>query len=919
MVVNQYTRRQRYAETPELSMEEAYFLPLQQRKERSDLITKLSALDLDINSTEQDRGRVSAYLDGMDEEIASIVSDIQTSNDYIGQSLKVMELTQKNNRYQNTEEGLNIENYYKENEAHRKAYFNPANGWSPELLASNYQEDMALRIQEGRAGAYDSEDNYRQDHAADFKLSPVNQDHSAKIADVFKGAGVDKEVLKNANVRFKTVLDEEGNPHLTVQTEQATTTQGNLKQVQNAIAHLEAIYNDPSNPYAVAKKFGKLSDEDLNKMINSYAGIVESQEVTPGSLGVSIVTPSTNATEKKSSFAEGLGALNEYSPTYSLHQDILKDEDLTSDEKRAAVREVIGVDEPDGIGTQLWNSISGYTNDLTKLGEAMMWGASMQDGNLGAGEARLKMYQALADIDISESLIGAAGEIGLGASMYQMAGAVAFYNPYALGVGAMGAGLSVAAEELLGKGELMPMIKEAFGKVVGDIPVTDQESQLAKELITGYFREEYVPQAKKNIVNRHFKNDVGAINSELEAMATEMSKDPAMVNALLLQYAGDQNKLRNNVLKGWGADEKSQANHTYVENKYLGEKLQGRRIGNGPSSANMILTTYANPGELTNIEEVRKDLGATDFTISAVIPEENRYEHMTTGFLLRALDDEGNVLGEFAASDGTVPHPSVAWQHSVYNMMDTGKPSGHMDPTSDMSVDWKLKRGGKYDYDITYTTANGTERRQVFKNEAKNFITSGDAGIAFQKAEEARIRTNTVQEIKSTSGKILQEVKNFEAKDGSYNSVNEAHINAKQIGTRKGYHMTAGGEINFARYTATEVLSMQKQLGGAAIGAYQFKGPTLKDALNATGLWTAPFNQETQDQLAIWLLERRGLSSYLSGKLTKKDFIVNLAHEWAAIPETAQGDSAYQGQGSNSSGLTPELRRQRYQDFSNSF
>jgi conjugal transfer mating pair stabilization protein TraG len=69
------------------------------------------------------------------------------------------------------------------------------------------------------------------------------------------------------------------------------------------------------------------------------------------------------------------------------------------------------------------------------------------------------------------------------------------------------------------------------------------------------------------------------------------------------------------------------------------------------------------------------------------------------------------------------------------------------------------------------------------------------------------------------------------------------------------------------------------------------------------------FNESTQDQLAIKLLERRGIREYLKGTLPKDEFAHNLSKEWAALPRVlGENPSAsyYAGDGLNAAQLSIE-------------
>lgn len=109
--------------------------------------------------------------------------------------------------------------------------------------------------------------------------------------------------------------------------------------------------------------------------------------------------------------------------------------------------------------------------------------------------------------------------------------------------------------------------------------------------------------------------------------------------------------------------------------------------------------------------------------------------------------------------------------------------------------------------------------------------------------------------------------------------------------------------------TIGEVLAWQDSIDAKyqseAAGAYQIMEDTLRGLYREAGLTVNDlFNQKNQRQLATQLLRRRGLISYLEGKITAEVFANNLAKEWASLPVVTgakKGRSYYAGDGLNKS------------------
>jgi len=141
----------------------------------------------------------------------------------------------------------------------------------------------------------------------------------------------------------------------------------------------------------------------------------------------------------------------------------------------------------------------------------------------------------------------------------------------------------------------------------------------------------------------------------------------------------------------------------------------------------------------------------------------------------------------------------------------------------------------------------------------------------------------------------------------------------RQKESQGNYNIFAGDKPttnrNLTNRTLNDVIRIQ---GQKAAGAYQFKPKTLQTLmkdLQLTG--KEKFTPELQDQLAMRLLERRGLNDYLSGNIDTPTFGLNVAKEWASLPVLAPtkgyrgrsvepGMSFYEGYGSNKALLKGE-------------
>lgn len=119
---------------------------------------------------------------------------------------------------------------------------------------------------------------------------------------------------------------------------------------------------------------------------------------------------------------------------------------------------------------------------------------------------------------------------------------------------------------------------------------------------------------------------------------------------------------------------------------------------------------------------------------------------------------------------------------------------------------------------------------------------------------------------------------------------------------------------DLSKYTLDGILAGQhfEALGGrvrgqSATGRYQIINKTLRGLKDELGLSGAErFTPELQDRLALQLLRRRGYDRWREGKMSTETFALNLAREWASLPDLRTGRSVYDGDGLNKSHVTPK-------------
>lgn len=119
-----------------------------------------------------------------------------------------------------------------------------------------------------------------------------------------------------------------------------------------------------------------------------------------------------------------------------------------------------------------------------------------------------------------------------------------------------------------------------------------------------------------------------------------------------------------------------------------------------------------------------------------------------------------------------------------------------------------------------------------------------------------------------------------------------------------GYGAYTGGDVNLVGMTLGEIDKLQTQMlrhpnnkwNSSAIGRYQIIRTTMRKLKTKMGLTDdMTFSPELQDQMAMQLLEGRGLSKWQAGKMSDEQFMAGLSAEWASLPK-ADGKGTYRGQ-----------------------
>lgn len=140
----------------------------------------------------------------------------------------------------------------------------------------------------------------------------------------------------------------------------------------------------------------------------------------------------------------------------------------------------------------------------------------------------------------------------------------------------------------------------------------------------------------------------------------------------------------------------------------------------------------------------------------------------------------------------------------------------------------------------------------------------------------------------------------------------------------KGYGQIYGGaklprgtptNVSIMPLAGVQALQAKMLANGSAstaCGRYQFIRKTLAATIAEMGMtgkeiWTP----DLQDRMAVHLMQKRGLSKFMAGKISAEGFANNLAMEWASLPVVAAingkrpGQSYYAGDGLNKAFHSP--------------
>ena len=119
-----------------------------------------------------------------------------------------------------------------------------------------------------------------------------------------------------------------------------------------------------------------------------------------------------------------------------------------------------------------------------------------------------------------------------------------------------------------------------------------------------------------------------------------------------------------------------------------------------------------------------------------------------------------------------------------------------------------------------------------------------------------------------------------------------------------GYGAYTGGNVNLVSMTLDQIDRLQTKMlenpknkwNSSALGRYQIIQTTMREIVETRNFSRSRlFNERMQDEMACFLLGKRGIDKWLKDALPLENLMVALAQEWASLP-TPSGNGYYDNQ-----------------------
>lgn len=308
MAIGRFTRDLKGpAQTPELSFEEAMFVPMQRKAEKDKITDALFAIDTGVLATEQDKaGILNDITNNYNAQIENIANTISGNNANLYDARKqVLALNKDVAQAKNTGIYYQATKYYNEREEAKKNFFDPRSGQDMELLNSKWNEWELGAKEQGLDGAYNPNTG-ELITSHNFPRPPVSQDHTSHLINIAKSAGLDMEELEGVgfNVEYETILDPQGRPVPVpiVTYDKGTTVTTNEKKLDYFVDLITREYSTAGNAFGEDWKFKGNKIENIFDLANDVARLVsvrkeqQDKQVSLGAASNALKTSGTTET-----------------------------------------------------------------------------------------------------------------------------------------------------------------------------------------------------------------------------------------------------------------------------------------------------------------------------------------------------------------------------------------------------------------------------------------------------------------------------------------------------------------------------------------------------------------------------------------------------------------------------------------------
>lgn len=280
MAIGRFTKNLQFEKAPELSFEEAMFVPMQRKAEKDKIMDSLYAIDSDVLATEQDK---TGILNDYSNQFNSKIEDI--SNSLLGSGSDLSDLRRKTLAVKkDVEQSKNSGVYFQANKFYtdlqeaKKNFFSQENGQDRELLNKKWNEKVDEWKAKGALGAFDSTTGELRDWNGQWAVPPKDQDHIKHMLEVARTAGIQTSDISPA--RIQTTKGPNGAVVFSLVGD--TTKLSNSKNLQNFVDLMNAEYSTGASVYARDWDFKGLTMDDLAKQLKAVANLADVTKIEGG-------------------------------------------------------------------------------------------------------------------------------------------------------------------------------------------------------------------------------------------------------------------------------------------------------------------------------------------------------------------------------------------------------------------------------------------------------------------------------------------------------------------------------------------------------------------------------------------------------------------------------------------------------------